>query len=234
MYKRQSQNLALPLHLLAPRRLTRRAAVRVDTFEPAPPAAECADAADAPAPPPAAWLPRQLDFRAFAPLALEPAAADADGAVELASEDFLVLEWTARLFGDGDDAVVLRNEIDALAAMPPRNAQARHAQWGFLFGRAAHPDAPARAAGLSLKAAGWDKGIPTVHLRSQPPPQTSKRPATAEHVHQPPVKKKVQLDERTEKENAEAPAAPEPGAVRAGEAPMHGSVEHDWSNSASE
>ena len=40
-----SQNLALPLHLLAPRRLTRRAAVRVDTFEPAPPAAECADAA---------------------------------------------------------------------------------------------------------------------------------------------------------------------------------------------
>ena len=54
-------------------------------------------------------------------------------------------------------------------------------------------DAPARAAGLSLKAAGWDKGIPTVHLRSQPPPQTSKRPATAEHVHQPPVKKKVQL-----------------------------------------
>ena len=222
-----SQNLALPLHLLAPRRLTRRAAVRVDTFEPAPPAAECADAADAPAPPSAAWLPRQLDFRAFAPLALEPAAADADGAVELASEDFLVLEWTARLFGDGDDAVVLRNEIDALAAMPPRNAQARHAQWGFLFGRAAHPDAPARAAGLSLKAAGWDKGIPTVHLRSQPPQTAaSKRPATADDAtHQPPVKKKVlderpqpekenALDERPqpEKENAAVPSAVEPVA----------------------
>ena len=69
-----------------------------------------------------------------------------------------------------------------------------------------------------------------MHLRSQPPPQTSKRLATAEDVHQPPVKKKVQLDERTEKENEEVPAAPEPAAVRAGEAPMHGFVEYDWSN----
>ena len=76
---------------------------------------------------------------------------------------WLVVEWTAELFR----GVVLKNTVEELATrLGARNAAARHAQWGFMFCRVAHPhQCPLRASCLRLKAAAWDKGVPRMYVR---------------------------------------------------------------------
>jgi len=106
---------------------------------------------------------------------------------------FLVLEWTAELW----PGVELRNTIDQLSEFGPRNAAARHAQWGFLFCRACDPfrTPAAQRTGqhaLSLKAAGWDKGIPKIFVR----PST-----TGKQQKQQQMMKKQQIKEASPKNN---------------------------------
>ena len=101
----------------------------------------------------------------------------------LDSSHLLVLEWTADLFGD----ITLHNTLDELssAAFGARNAANRHAQWGFMFCRVAHPHhCPLPAPALRLKAAAWDKGVPRIYVKAakQTAAASKPRPATTHNA----------------------------------------------------
>lgn len=46
-----------------------------------------------------------------------------------------------------------------------RNSHARHAQWGFLFGRVGDPDVQLHLDSVMVKASGWDKGVPRIEVK---------------------------------------------------------------------
>ena len=106
-------------------------------------------------------------------------------------------------------AMVMRSNMNPFSGNPvggSRNAAARHAQWGFMFCRVAHPhDCPLAARAVRLKAAAWDKGVPRIYVKPVAPPKekpasakkkkTGATPAAAKH------RPKKEEDEEDEEEN---------------------------------
>jgi len=87
----------------------------------------------------------------------------------------VIIEWKAKLDSEekevdeaSDNSSTVFNTIRGLATMDARNAAARHAQWGFMFCRAAPPQRgdAVMARGIRIKASGWEKGVPRIFVKT--------------------------------------------------------------------
>ena len=143
-----SQTIGVPLHLCDPSAVSSMALIRVDTHL-------CRDGGEP------KWIERELPYSNFQPLELLSLGTQDEG--RLTMEHFLVFEWTAHLW----DNVTLENTLACLGRLPPRNAAARHAHWGFMFCRVCTSTSASKRslAQLQLQATGWDKGIPAIRIR---------------------------------------------------------------------
>ncbi|GMH75721.1 hypothetical protein TrST_g3064 [Triparma strigata] len=134
-----SQNLSFPLHLMEPKLLgAEPTVIREDSFR----VEEGKNS----------WVQKEL-CGGFKNITAD--------SVTLTGECYLVLEWTATL----SEQTVLKNTVGQYQQFDIRNSHARHAQWGFLFGRVGDPDVQLQLDSVMVKASGWDKGVPRIEVK---------------------------------------------------------------------
>lgn len=100
-------------------------------------------------------------YRAKAPAQVRAKAAAEMTLPSVTPATVLVIEWTATLWR----GVELRNTLDELRRMPPRNAAARACAWGHLYYRPFADDL-GRAVAIEMRVAGWPRGVPKLRLKA--------------------------------------------------------------------
>jgi len=156
-----SQTTALPLHLLGAKKLSDDIILREDVYQPNEAGTS--------------WREKNMPSGKFTDVIFGKRKDGGEGCevtpaarYALDLRTVIVIEWKAELnTDDSSNAATIFNTIDGLLRLDARNAAARHAQWGFMFSRAAPPAIePVLARGLKIKAGSWDKGIPKIFVKT--------------------------------------------------------------------